>query len=325
MVPYPDRKLKIFSGNANLPLAQRVVEHMGIGLGDMNVTKFSNGEIRVDINESVRGADCFVIQSGVNPVNENLMELLIIGDALRRASARRITAVVPHYAYARQDRKARGREPITAKLVANLITTAGFRRLLTIDLHAAQIQGFFDTPVDHLQAGPLIAEYFKKKNLSNAVVVSPDSGGVPRARDLAERLGVGLAIIDKRRPEPGAVEVMNIIGDIRGKQCIMIDDLIDTAGTIVHGAKALMDFGATEVYAACTHAVFSGAAYDRLAGSQFKEIVVTDTIPTDADKLGGRLHVVSMSSLLAKAIIRIHEDLSVSKIFDEEAKAICED
>jgi ribose-phosphate pyrophosphokinase len=325
VVPYPDRKLKIFSGNANLPLAQRVVEHMGIGLGDMNVTKFSNGEIRVDINESVRGADCFVIQSGVNPVNENLMELLIIGDALRRASARRITAVVPHYAYARQDRKARGREPITAKLVANLITTAGFRRLLTIDLHAAQIQGFFDTPVDHLQAGPLIAEYFKKKNLSNAVVVSPDSGGVPRARDLAERLGVGLAIIDKRRPEPGAVEVMNIIGDIRGKQCIMIDDLIDTAGTIVHGAKALMDFGATEVYAACTHAVFSGAAYDRLAGSQFKEIVVTDTIPTDADKLGGRLHVVSMSSLLAKAIIRIHEDLSVSKIFDEEAKAICED
>ncbi len=325
MVPYPDRKLKIFSGNANLPLAQRVVEHMGIGLGDMNVTKFSNGEIRVDINESVRGADCFVIQSGVNPVNENLMELLIIGDALRRASARRITAVVPHYAYARQDRKARGREPITAKLVANLITTAGFRRLLTIDLHAAQIQGFFDTPVDHLQAGPLIAEYFKKKHLSNAVVVSPDSGGVPRARDLAERLGVGLAIIDKRRPEPGAVEVMNIIGDIRGKQCIMIDDLIDTAGTIVHGAKALMDFGATEVYAACTHPVFSGAAYDRLAGSQFKEIVVTDTIPTDADKLGGRLHVVSMSSLLAKAIIRIHEDLSVSKIFDEEAKAICED
>jgi ribose-phosphate pyrophosphokinase len=325
VVPYPDRKLKIFSGNANLPLAKKVAEHMGINLGDMNVSKFSNGEIRVDINESVRGADCFVIQPGVNPVNENLMELLIIGDALRRASARRVTAVVPHYAYARQDRKARGREPITAKLVANLITTAGFRRLLTVDLHAAQIQGFFDVPVDHLQAGPLIAEYFKKKALSNAVVVSPDSGGVPRARDLAERLGVGLAIIDKRRPEPNVAEVMNIIGDIRGKQCIMIDDLIDTAGTIVAGAKALMDFGATEVYAACTHPVFSGAAYERLAGSQFKEIVVTDTIPTDTTLLGDRLHVVSMSSLLAKAIIRIHEDLSVSKIFDEETKAICED
>jgi ribose-phosphate pyrophosphokinase len=325
VVPYPDRKLKIFSGRSNLPLAKAIVEHMGISLGDMNVSRFSNGEIRVDINESVRGADCFVLQSGVDPVNENLMELLIIGDALRRASARRITAVVPHYMYARQDRKSRGREPITAKLVANLITTAGFRRLLTIDLHAAQIQGFFDTPVDHLNAGPILAEYFKKKDLSNAVVVSPDSGGVPRARDLAERLGVGLAIIDKRRPEPNAVEVMNIIGHVKGKQAIMIDDLIDTAGTIVQGANALLKFGATEVYAACTHPVFSGAAYERLAESPFKEIVVTDTIPVKKDLLGERLKVVSVASVMAKAMIRIHEDLSVSKIFDEETKLPSED
>ncbi|MFZ5822738.1 MAG: ribose-phosphate diphosphokinase [Bacillota bacterium] len=320
MVPYPDRKLKIFTGNSNLPLAKAIVDQMGISLGDMNVSRFSNGEIRVDINESVRGADCFVLQSGVHPINENLMELLIIGDALRRASARRITAVVPHYPYARQDRKARGREPITAKLVANLITTAGFRRLLTIDLHAAQIQGFFDTPVDHLQGGPLLAEYFKKKNLENAVVVSPDTGGVPRARDLAERLGVGLAIIDKRRPEPNVAEIMNIIGTVEGKAAIMIDDLIDTAGTIVAGAEALLARGATEVYAACSHAVFSGAAYDRLAKSPFKEIVVTDTIPVDAARLGDKLKTVSVASLLAKAMIRIHEDLSVSKIFEEESR-----
>jgi ribose-phosphate pyrophosphokinase len=320
VVPYPDRKLKIFSGNANLPLARSIAEHMGISLGDMNVSRFSNGEIRVDINESVRGADCFVLSSGVHPINENLMELLIIGDALRRASARRITAVLPHYPYARQDRKARGREPITAKLVANLIATAGFRRLLTIDLHAAQIQGFFDVPVDHLNAGPLIAEYFRKKDLKNAVVVSPDTGGVPRARELAERLGVGLAIIDKRRPEPNVAEVMNIIGNVEGKAAIMIDDMIDTAGTIVHGAKALLERGATEVYAACTHPVFSGAAYERLADSPFKEIVVTDTIPVDRTKLGDRLKVVSVAPLLAKAMIRIHEDLSVSKIFDEETE-----
>lgn len=320
MVPYPDRKLKIFSGNANLPLAQAIVDHMGIKLGDMNVGRFSNGEIRVDINESVRGADCFVVSSGVNPINEHLMELLIIGDALRRASARRITAVVPHYPYARQDRKARGREPITAKLVANLISTAGFRRLLTIDLHAAQIQGFFDSPVDHLQAGPLLAEYFRHLNRDNLVVVSPDTGGVPRARALAERLGVGLAIIDKRRPEPNVAEVMNIIGDVEGKAAIMIDDMIDTAGTIVTGAQKLLERGATEVYAACTHPVFSGQAYERLANSPFKEIVVTDTIPVREDLLRDKLRIVSVAPLLAKAIIRIHEDLSVSKIFEEDIR-----
>jgi len=301
-------------------LAQAIVDHMGIKLGDMNVGRFSNGEIRVDINESVRGADCFVVSSGVAPINEHLMELLIIGDALRRASARRITAVVPHYPYARQDRKARGREPITAKLVANLITTAGFRRLLTIDLHAAQIQGFFDSPVDHLQAGPLLAEYFRHLNRDNLVVVSPDTGGVPRARALAERLGVGLAIIDKRRPEPNVAEVMNIIGDVEGKAAIMIDDMIDTAGTIVTGAQRLLEMGATEVYAACTHPVFSGQAYERLANSPFKEIVVTDTIPVKQHLLGDKLRIVSVAPLLAKAIIRIHEDLSVSKIFEEDMR-----
>jgi len=320
VVPYPDRKLKVFAGNANLPLARAIAEHMGIELGDMNVGRFSNGEIRVDINESVRGADCFVVSSGADPINENLMELLIIGDALRRASARRITAVLPHYPYARQDRKARGREPITAKLVANLISTAGFRRVLTIDLHAAQIQGFFDIPVDHLNAVPLLAEYFRHLNRENLVVVSPDTGGVPRARSLAERLGVGLAIIDKRRPEPNVAEVMNIIGDVKGKTAIMIDDMIDTAGTIVTGAHRLLEMGATEVYAACTHPVFSGQAYQRLAESPFREIVVTDTIPVKRELLGDRLKVVSVAPLLAKAIIRIHEDLSVSKIFEEEIR-----
>lgn len=320
MVPYPDRKLKIFSGNANLPLAQSIVDHMGISLGNMNVSRFSNGEIRVDINESVRGSDCFVLSTAAHPINENLMELLIIGDALRRASARRITAVVPHYPYSRQDRKARGREPITAKLIANLITTAGFRRLLTIDLHAAQIQGFFDSPVDHLHAIPLMAEYFKSKGLTNATVISPDTGGVPRARDLAERLGVGLAIIDKRRPEPNVAEIMNIIGDVKGKSAIMMDDLIDTAGTIVQGAVALKNRGATEVYAACTHPVFSGPAYDRLLESPIKEVVVTDTIPVQRERMGDRLKIVTVAPLLAKAVIRIHEDLSVSKIFEEESR-----
>lgn len=318
MVLYPDRKLKIFSDNSNLPLAHAIAEHVGIPLGDMNVGRFSNGEIRVDINESVRGADCFVLSSGVKPINDHLMELLIIGDALRRASARRITAVVPHYPYARQDRKARGREPITAKLVANLMTTAGYRRLLTIDLHAAQIQGFFDSPVDHLTAGPLLANYFLQKNLQNAVVVSPDSGGAPRARNLASRLGVGLAILDKRRPEPNVAQVMNLIGDVEGKVAIMVDDLIDTAGTIVEGANALLRWGATEVYATCTHPVFSGPAYERLAGSPIKEIVVTDTIPVDHSKLQDKLKVVSVAPLLAEAVRRIHEDQSVSTIFDTE-------
>lgn len=316
MVGYQDRRLKIFAGNANPQLAQEIAQHLGIELGALEVDRFSNGEIKVMIGESVRGADCFVIQPTCHPVNENLMELLIILDALRRASARRITAVVPHYGYARQDRKARGREPISAKLIANLIVTAGARRMLAMDLHADAIQGFFDIPVDHLKAVPLIADYFKKKDLVNPVVVSPDTGGVARARELASRLGVGLAIIDKRRPEPNQAEVMNVIGEVAGRSCIMVDDIIDTAGTIVLGAKALMERGAREVYAACTHPVFSGPAYDKLADSPFKEVVATNTIPTEEGKLGGRLRVLSVAQLFGEAIIRIHEDLSVSKMFD---------
>lgn len=316
MVGYQDRRLKLFAGSSNRALAEEIARHLGIELGDCEVGRFSNGEIKVKVNESVRGADCFVINPTCTPVNESVMEMLIILDALRRASARRITAVLPHFGYARQDRKARGREPISAKLFANLITTAGARRVLTMDLHADAIQGFFDIPVDHLRAVPLLSEYFKKKNLENLIVVSPDTGGVPRARELAERLGVGLAIIDKRRPEPNQSEVMNVIGNIEGKRCIMVDDIIDTAGTIVHGAQALKDRGALEVYAACTHAVFSGPAYDRLAASPFTEVVVTNTIPTDRSRLPNRLNVISVAPAFGEAIIRIHEDLSVSKMFD---------
>lgn len=316
MVGYQDRRLKIFAGNANPELAREIARHLGIELGDMEVGRFSNGEIRVKLNESVRGSDCFVIQPTCHPVNDTLMELLIILDALRRASARRITAVIPHYGYARQDRKARGREPISAKLVANLIVTAGARRVLTMDLHADQIQGFFDVPVDHLRAVPLIAEYFKRKRLENLTVVSPDTGGVVRARELAERLGVGLAIIDKRRPEPNQAEIMNVIGDIGGKTCILLDDMIDTAGTIVEGAQALLERGAAAVYAAATHAVFSGPAYERLAHPGLAQVVVTNTIPVDRERLGDKLDVLSVAPLFGEAIIRIHEDLSVSKMFD---------
>lgn len=316
MVGYQDRRLKIFAGNANPELAREIARHLGIELGDLEVGRFSNGEIKVKLNESVRGSDCFVIQPTCHPVNDNLMELLIILDALRRASARRITAVVPHYGYARQDRKARGREPISAKLVANLVVTAGARRVLTMDLHADQLQGFFDVPVDHLRAAPLIAEYFKRKRLENLVVVSPDTGGVVRARELAERLGTGLAIIDKRRPEPNHAEIMNVIGDIAGKRCILLDDIIDTGGTILEGAQALLERGAEAVYAAATHPVFSGPAYERLAHPALTRIVVTNTIPVDRSRLGDKLDVLSVAPLFGEAIIRIHEDLSVSKMFD---------
>lgn len=316
MAGYPDRRLKVFAGNANPDLARRISEHMGIELGDAEVGRFSNGEIKVSINESVRGADVFVIQPATHPVNDHLMELLILLDGLRRASARRVTAVVPHYGYARQERKARARDPISAKLVANLITVAGARRLLTMDLHADAIQGFFDTPVDHLRAVPLIAEYLTRRDMDNLVVVAPDTGGVVRARELAGRLRAGLAIIDKRRPAPNQAEVMNVIGEVSGKRCIMIDDMIDTAGSIIHGAHALLERNAAEVYAACTHAVFSGPAYERLSQAPFKEIIITDTIPVDTTRLPGKLAVLSVAPLFGEAIIRIHEDLSVSKMFD---------
>lgn len=309
------RPLKIFTGNAHRQLAEEIVEYLGVEVSAASVKTFSDGEINVVIDESVRGADVFVIQPTCTPVNHNLLELLIMIDALRRASAQRITAVLPYYGYARQDRKAKGRDPITAKLVANILTAAGAMRVLAINLHAGQIQGFFDIPVDNLLAEPILGEYFANKGLENPVVVSPDIGGVTRARSLAERLQAPLAIIDKRRPQPNVAKVMNVIGDVQGKSVVMIDDIIDTAGTITLGAQALMDSGAKEVYACCSHAVLSGPAIERLANSVLKEVVVTNTIPLGADKQIDKIKVLSTAPLLGEAIIRIHEDLSVSKLF----------
>ncbi|NPV28819.1 MAG: ribose-phosphate pyrophosphokinase [Firmicutes bacterium] len=315
-MPLYTKKLKIFAGNANPGLAEEITEYLGVSLGSVQVSRFSDGEICVGINESVRGADIFLIQPTCPPVNENVMELLIMIDALRRASARRICAVLPYYGYARQDRKLKARDPITAKLLANLITAAGAGRVVTMDLHAGQIQGFFDIPVDHLPGVPILAEYFLSLELIDTVVVSPDVGGVTRAGDLANRLGAPIAIIDKRRPKPNVSEVLHIIGEVEGKTAIIIDDIIDTAGTITQGAEALLRHGAREVYACCTHPVFSGPARARLEASPLKEVVVTNTIPVPPEKFFSKLKVLSVAPLLGEAIIRIHEDLSVSKLFD---------
>jgi len=310
------QRLKIFTANANPKLAEEIAEYLGVSLGASQVKRFSDGEIRVMIDESVRGADVYIIQPTCNPVNDNLMELLIMIDAMRRASAKRITAVVPYYGYARQERKARSRDPISAKLVANLITAAGARRVLAMDLHANAIQGFFDIPVDHLRVVPIIAEYFLKKNLEDVVVVSPDLGGVTRARDLAHRIGADIAIIDKRRPKANVAEIMNIIGNVQGKNVIMIDDIIDTAGTITQGAAALKEQGAKDVYICCTHPVLSGQAITRLEESEVKEVLVTNTIPLPEEKRIPKIKVLSVAPLLGEAIIRIHEDLPLSKLFD---------
>lgn len=310
------QRLKIFTGNANAALAEEIAHYLGVSVGAAKVTRFSDGEIQVKINESVRGADVFIIQPTCEPVNEHLMELLVMVDAVRRASARRITAVTPYYGYARQDRKARARDPITAKLVANLITASGARRVITMDLHAGQIQGFFDIPVDHLPGVPLLAQYFMQRKVDNVVVVSPDLGGVQRARDLAERIGAPIAIIDKRRPEPNVAEIMNIIGDISGKNVIMIDDIIDTAGTITQAAAALKKWGAEDIYVCCTHPVLSGPAVERLASAPIREVLVTNTIPLPDSKVMDKIKILSVAPLLGEAIIRIHEDLSVSKLFD---------
>ncbi|MCL5779717.1 MAG: ribose-phosphate diphosphokinase [Bacillota bacterium] len=309
------KRLKIFAGNANPELAKEICQYLGVAMGRSQVIRFSDGEIRVKVDESVRGSDAFIIQPTSTPVNEHLMEMLIMADALRRASARRITAVIPYYGYARQDRKTRARDPITAKLVANILTASGCRRMITMDLHAGQIQGFFDIPVDHLPAVPILAEYFQQNLKDDVVVVSPDIGGVTRARDLAERIGAPLAIIDKRRPEPNVAEVTNIIGSIKGKAVIMIDDIIDTAGTITKGAAALMERGAKEIYVCGTHAVLSGPAIQRLEESVIKEVVITNTIPLPPEKMIDKIKVLSVAPLLGEAIIRIHEDLSVSKLF----------
>ena len=309
------KELKVFCGNSNRELAKEIADYLGVAVGDAKVKRFQDGEISIVIEESVRGADVFVIQPTCAPANEHIMELLIMIDALRRASARRITAVMPYYGYARQERKARARDPITAKLLANVITTAGADRVVTMDLHAPAIQGFFDIPVDHLPGVPILAQYFREKEFEQVCVVSPDIGGVTRARSLAERIGAPLAIIDKRRPEPNVSEIMHVIGELQGRTAIMIDDIIDTAGTITQGAQALMERGAKEVYACCTHPVLSGPAIERLKQSVIKEVVVTNTIPVPPEKGIPQIKVLSVAPLLGEAIVRIHEDLSVSKLF----------
>ncbi|MGB4375836.1 MAG: ribose-phosphate pyrophosphokinase [bacterium] len=311
-----ERRMKIFTGTAHPELAQELCDYIGVPLGKATVSRFSNGEIQVVIDESVRGVDVFLVQpTGATNVNEDLMELLVMIDAFRRASARRITAVIPHYGYARQDRKARGREPISAKLVANLLTVAGASRILTMDLHAAQIQGFFDIPLDHLTGVPILADYFRKKDFHDGVVVAPDLGGVTRARDLAHRLELPIAIIDKRRPAPNVSEVMNIIGNVEGKRVIMVDDMIDTAGTIEEGAEALLALGAREVYACCTHPVLSGPAIERLSSPAITEVVVTNTMPLPPEKRLDKIVSLSVAPIFGEAIVRIFEDLSVSQLF----------
>ena len=311
------KKLKIFTGNANPALAKEICDYLGLPLGEAFVGRFNNGEVQIMIDESVRGKDVFIIQPTSYPVNDNLMELMVMADALKRASARHITAVVPYYGYARQDRKTRGREPITAKLVANLMQTSGITRLVTIDLHAGQIQGFFDVPVDHLYGASILAKYINEKNLEDVIVVSPDLGGVTRARDLADRIGAPIAIIEKKRPEPGVAKVMNLFGDVKGKNCIIVDDIVDTAGSLVEGAKALEEFGAKSVMAAVTHAVLTDPASERIANSNIKELIVTNTMPLPENCKLDNVTQLSVAPLLGEAIMRIFHEVSVSNLFDK--------
>jgi ribose-phosphate pyrophosphokinase len=308
--------IKLLTGNSNRTLAGEIAEVLKIPVSEATVSTFSDGEITVQINENVRGCDVFVVQSTCMPVNNNIMELLLIIDALKRASASRITAVIPYYGYARQDRKAQPRVPISARMIADLITAIGAHRVLTIDLHAGQIQGFFDIPVDHLYATPVISEYVKKKYVNDTVVVSPDAGGVERARAFAKRLDASLAIIDKRRERANVSQVMHVIGDVKGKDAILFDDMIDTAGTITQAASALCENGARKVVAACTHAVLSGPAIDRINSSKLMEVIVTNTIPMD-DKIKqcSKLTVLSVATLMGEAIKRIHEETSISSLF----------
>ena len=311
------KKLKIFTGNANPALAKEICDYLGLPLGEAFVGRFNNGEVQIMIDESVRGKDVFIIQPTSYPVNDNLMELMVMADALKRASARHITAVVPYYGYARQDRKTRGREPITAKLVANLMQTSGITRLVTIDLHAGQIQGFFDVPVDHLYGASILAKYINEKNLEDVIVVSPDLGGVTRARDLADRIGAPIAIIEKKRPEPGVAKVMNLIGDVKDKNCIIVDDIVDTAGSLVEGAKALKEFGAKSVMAAVTHAVLTDPASERIVNSNIKELIVTNTMPLPENCKLDNVTQLSVAPLLGEAIMRIFHEVSVSNLFDK--------
>jgi len=309
--------IKIFSGNSNGNLAHEIADVLGIPLGEASVSTFSDGEITVHIDENVRGSDVYVVQSTCTPVNNNLMELLLMVDALKRASAKRITAVMPYYGYARQDRKAQPRVPISARLVADLLTATGIGRVLTIDLHAGQIQGFFNIPVDHLYASPVLSEHVKEKYANDVVVVSPDAGGVERARAFAKRLNASLAIIDKRREKANVSQVMHVIGDVSDKNAILFDDMIDTAGTITQAAAALKENGAKRVIAACSHAVLSGPALDRINDSVLEDVIVTNTIPMEEkQKQCSKLTVLSVANLLGEAIKRIHEESSVSSLFN---------
>jgi ribose-phosphate pyrophosphokinase len=310
------KELKLFSGNANPALAKEICQYLGVGLGEALVSEFSDGEIRVRIEENVRGTDVFVVQSCCAPVNNSIMELLIMIDALKRSSAYRITAVIPYFGYARQDRKDQPRVPISAKLMADLVTTAGADRVLTMDLHAGQIQGFFNIPVDHLYATPVLLDYITKEGSADLVVVSPDAGGVERARAFAKRLQANLAIIDKRREGPNNAQIMNIIGDVEGRNALLLDDMIDTAGTIVQGAQACAEKGARMVWAGCTHPVLSGPALERLQESCLTKVVVTNTIPLNGkEQRCPKLRVLSVAPLLGEAITRIHEEESVSSLF----------
>jgi ribose-phosphate pyrophosphokinase len=308
-------RLQIFSGSANPALAQEVASGLNINLGRAIVSTFRNGETRVKIEENVRGSDVFVVQPTCTPVNHHLMELLLLIDALRRASAARVTAVVPYYGYAKQEKKTTGREPISAKLVANLMRTAGADRVLTMDLHAPAIEGFFDIPVDHLQAGPLLAEYIRELNLPRTVVVSPDAGGVGRANSFRERIGAGLAFIAKQRPQPDIAEVLDMVGDVEGKTAVIVDDMISTGGTLAEAARSLRERGAVAVYACATHGIFAGDALSIIADSVLVETIVTNTIPLAPGYERARVRVISVAPLFAEAIMRIHKDLSLSALF----------
>ena len=307
---------KLFTCNSNITLAKEIADILGVELGKADVKKFSDGEISVSIWETVRGKDCYIIQSTNDPVNDNLMELLIMIDALKRASANSVTAVIPYYGYARQDRKAKSRDPITSKLVANMLVASGVDRVVTMDLHAAQFQGYFDIPVDHMIGQPLLTEYFREKNLEDLVIVSPDHGSVTRARNMAKPLNAPIAIIDKRRPEANKSVIMNIIGDVKGKNCVIVDDMIDTAGTICNAAQALMDLGAKAVYGGTTHAVLSGPAIERIANSALKEVVLLNTIELPEEKKIDKFVTLSVGPIFAETIKRIHCKIAISDMFE---------
>ncbi len=314
----PARRMMVFSGTSNPGLAEGCAAHLGIELGNIKLSKFANGEIYVRYLESVRGADVFLLQSICKPVNATLMELLIMVDAAKRAAARRITAVISHYGYARQDKKSAAREPITARLVADLLTTAGIHNVITMDLHQGQIQGFFDLPVNHLTALPILEDYFRSLDLKNPAIVSPDVGRVKVAKKFADMLSANLAIMHKGRPDHNVAEITHVIGEVEGRECIIIDDMVDTAGSISEGAKSLMKAGAASVYVAATHGIFSGPAYDRIDEAPIKEVVVTNTVPVPEERQGGKIRVLSVAPLIARAVQNVYNDESVSELFDPD-------